>query len=115
MRLACVYALLDKSPAIRKEHLLAALAIWDYAEASARFIFGERMGDPVADKIIDALAQVPSGMTRTEISNLFGRNRGSREIERALDYLKSAGRAYCSQEATGGRSVEKWFPGNKAG
>ena len=108
MRIACIYALLDQSPVIRREHLLAALAVWDYAESSAEFIFGERMGDPVADRIIDAMLQMPAGMTRTEISDLFGRNRGASDIDRALRHLKSAGLAGCVQETTGGRPVERW-------
>src|SRR5262249_36013415 len=39
MRLALLYALLDGSDIIRREHMLAALAVWEYYEASARFIF----------------------------------------------------------------------------
>ena len=55
MRLACIYALLDCSPLVHREHLLAALALWDYCEASARGIFGDSLGDPVADEILRAL------------------------------------------------------------
>jgi hypothetical protein len=36
MRLACIYSLLDLSSFLRPEHLKAALALWDYAFASAR-------------------------------------------------------------------------------
>ncbi len=108
MRIACIYALLDHSSIIREAHLMAALAVWDYADASAEYIFGERMGDPAADRIVDALLQSPNGMTRTDISNLFGRNRGANDIDRALRHIKSAGLAQCAQETTGGRSVERW-------
>ena len=65
MRLACIYALLDQSPVIGKEHLLAALALWEYAEASAEYIFGARMGDPVADKIADALGANSYSVTQS--------------------------------------------------
>ena len=41
MRLACLYAVLDKSITITTDHLLAALALWDYCEASARYIWGD--------------------------------------------------------------------------
>jgi len=51
MRLAMIFALLDLSDVIRVEHLTAALAIWEYCEASARYVFGESLGDPVADEI----------------------------------------------------------------
>ena len=46
MRLACFYALLDKSAEVREEHLLAAVALWEYCHASAKFIFGDCLGDP---------------------------------------------------------------------
>jgi hypothetical protein len=84
MRLACVYALLDCSRIIRKPHLEAALDVWRYCEESARFIFGDSLGDPVADEILRSLRAATDGLTRTELSNLFGRNRSAREIGRAL-------------------------------
>jgi hypothetical protein len=54
-RLALTYALLDGTTKIRAEHLRAALAIWDYSAASARFIWGDALGNPVADEILKAL------------------------------------------------------------
>ena len=44
MRLALLYALLDSSDCIRREHLVAALALWEYVEASAQCVFGDSMG-----------------------------------------------------------------------
>ena len=61
MRMACIYALLDQSVLIRKPHLEAALAVWGYAEDSARHVFGDATGDPVADQIRTALDQNPGG------------------------------------------------------
>jgi len=111
MRLACLYAILDCSSMIRLEHLQAALACWKYCEASARFIFGESMGDPVADEIQKALKANPEGMTRTDISNHFGRNKQASQIGRALSLLSENGLVYCRKEMPeyGGRPVEKWF------
>jgi len=91
MRLAMLYALLDESAQIRVEHLRAALAVWDYCEQSARMIFGAALGDPVADEIGRALKSNPNGLSRTEISNLFGRNRNANTIQRALDILQREG------------------------
>ena len=54
-RLACIYALLDKSKVIKPEHLLAAIAVWDYSERSIRYIFQDRTGDPIANDILDAI------------------------------------------------------------
>ena len=52
LRLSVLYAVLDRAAAIQPDHLRAALAIWDYSEASARRIFGERLGLCMADVIL---------------------------------------------------------------
>jgi hypothetical protein len=107
LRLSLLFAVLDCSPAIRAEHVTAALALWDYSEASARRIFGARTGLTVADKILDALGRAGS-MTRTEISNLFGRNKPAAEIDAALALLIEKGKARRTFRPSGGRSVEVW-------
>lgn len=108
MRLACLYALLDHSPVIRAEHLMAALALWSFCEASAAWIFGDALGDPVADELARALRQSPDGLTKTEIASLFGRHRRGPEIGRALGLLLEQGLATFTKEATDGRPVERW-------
>src|SRR5215213_5117029 len=111
VRLAALYAVLDLSDDIEREHLMAALALWEYAEASARYVFGDATGDAEADQIMEALMVAGSdGMSRTEISNLFGRNRSTERIGRALSMLLSAGRVRREHEETGGRKAERWYP-----
>lgn len=109
MRLACIYALLDLSSAIREKHLRAALAVWEYCEASSQFIFGSNLGDPVADKILRALDVSADGMTRTQIRDLFGRNRKAAELDRALGILLESRRARHETTTTGGHPEERWF------
>jgi hypothetical protein len=110
MRLACLYTLLDCSSTVKRKHLEAALALWGYAEESARLIFGHSLGDPVADAIHRALLQHSGGLTRTDISYLFGRNRKAGEIDRALRALLASGKARRGEEKdTGGRPSEQWF------
>jgi len=112
MRLACVYALLDCSAEVRTEHLNAALAVWRYCFDSAKFIFGELLGNPAADAILTELRTHPQGMTRTEIREFFGRNKSSAEIERALTALQEHGRARMEREREREgqiRPTERWF------
>lgn len=110
MRLACLYALLDCSITIRKPHLEAALELWRYAEDSARFIFGDAMGDPTADAILGALREAgETGMTRTQISEVLKRHASRAAIGTALNSLAEAGRARFEKEQTEGRPVERWF------
>jgi hypothetical protein len=78
LRLALIYALLDECLQIEPSHLRAALALWRYCEASTRFIFGDALGDPVADEILRSLRRAGAdGMTRSDISNLFGRQKAN--------------------------------------
>ena len=109
LRLACVYALMDTSTTIEEEHLKAALAVWDYAEASARYIFGNATGDALADGIEEMLSGAPEGMTRAQIRDAFGRNKRSEDIGRALELLEEYDRAFKDTEHTGGRPAERWF------
>jgi hypothetical protein len=68
MRIACIYAAIDGSSIVHPEHLEAALALWDYAENSARFVFGESLGDPKAEKLLKTLKVTPDGLTRPQPS-----------------------------------------------
>jgi hypothetical protein len=109
MRLASLYALLDESALIQADHLRAALALWDYCEASTRYIFGQRLGDPVADELLCALRQYPEGLTRTAIRDWFGRNRKAHELDRGLGLLKQQGLARSEMQDSGGRPSERWL------
>jgi hypothetical protein len=109
LRLSMAYALLSQSIEIRPEHLQAALAVWEFCENSVRHLFGDALGDPVADPILQALRQNPGGLSRTDISYLLGRHRKANEIDRALALLRRLNRAECMTEHTDGRSVERWF------
>ena len=109
LRLAMIYALLDSTGAISKAHIQAALAVWEYCEASAVRIFGSLLGDDVADEILSALQKVGSkGLSRTEIRDLFGRNRSSDRIGAALALLLTRGRAKTEITTTRGRPSEMW-------
>lgn len=107
LRLSVLYAALDSSQSIQLPHLEAALAVWQYAEASARYIFGDAIGDSVADRILEALAN--GEMDRTTMSHLFGRHMKSDRIGQALAVLQAAKRVEVErQESDGGRAREVW-------
>jgi hypothetical protein len=109
-RLSLVYALLDGADHIDIPHLKAALAVWEYCEASAAYIFGTALGDPVADEICTALQHASGdGMSRTAIRDLFGRHRSSDRVGMALGLLVTKGRARVEHQVSGGRPVEMWF------
>ncbi|MEX2141613.1 MAG: bifunctional DNA primase/polymerase [Pirellulales bacterium] len=111
MRLAMIYALLDQSPVVMAAHLLAGLAVWQYAEQSARYIFGSALGDPTADELLRLIrSHRNDGASRTDMRDHFGRNKSTDEIGRALQVLRDAGLAFSREVSTGGRPAERWFP-----
>ncbi len=110
IRLALIYALADRRSQIEEPHLSSALALWRYSEASVRRIFGDALGDPIADTILAALRhRKPDGMSRTEIRALFSGNVESSRISTALDKLMTTGKA-TQHIITGqpGRPTEMW-------
>jgi hypothetical protein len=110
LRLALIYALLDRGTQIDLVHLKAGLAVWDYCEKSALYIFGDATGDDVADTIRQSLRVAgASGLTRTEINNLLHGDRSSGRIRVALTTLLNYGFARVVSQMTGGRPVERWF------
>jgi hypothetical protein len=111
-RMATIYAALDLSHVVRVPHLLAALAVWQYAEQSAYLIFGDRTGDMVADEILEALTEAgEEGMSRTEIHDLFSRHLKGRALGAILRDLEAQGRIYKKRmpKSEGpGRPPEVW-------
>jgi hypothetical protein len=110
LRLSVLYAALDRAPAVRPAHLAAALALWDFAEASARRIFGHALGIADADRLV-AVLRARGPQTRTAISAIFGRNRSAAAIDALLHLLVSKGRIRRQpgdDEPASGRRPEIW-------
>lgn len=109
LRLSSVYALLERATHVDVAHLRAALALWDYADASARNIFGEDTEDPLAVKVRGIIAEHAEGITRTGIHNALNRNIPAAAIVQALASLRDKGDAERIVNAqTGGRPAERW-------
>ena len=101
-RLSVLYAAIDGAEVIQLPHLNAALAVWEFAQHSAKCIFG----DPTADRVLEALKF--GELTRTDINHLFQRNISSARITQALNPLLQTKRAGCERRETEGRTLEVW-------
>jgi hypothetical protein len=83
-----------------------------YCETSARFIFGDSLGDETTDEILRQLRARLDGMTRADIRDHFGRNRSAAEIGRALGALQEYGLARVErrrESEQGFNLTERWF------
>jgi len=85
VRLAMLYALLDKSATIRLEHLKAAAALWQYCEDSVKTIFGDLL-TPDQSKILDFIGGQSVNKTQI-IHECFNKNRKADAIQKDLDVL----------------------------
>lgn len=117
LRLSVIYALLDASPVVEVVHLQAAHAVWTYAEESARAIFGDALGDPVADRLLAALKEAhPDGLDLTAQHALFKRNISAQRLELARNLLGRAGLIETVEEPRSGgrpRVVSRYLARNK--
>lgn len=93
LRLSCLYALLDHSNEVRRPHLEAALALWQYCEDSARYIFDKGLTLSVgAQKLYDAVREAgDAGLARTAQSQKFKNNLSAKDLDALADELIRAG------------------------
>jgi hypothetical protein len=106
LRLSLLYALLDSANSIRREHLQAALAFWDYCERSVEIIFGASSGDAEADRIIAAMTSGPVSMT--DLFRVFNNNRDADWIRAKMSDLVRSGKVVQTQVTSNGRSCPSW-------
>jgi hypothetical protein len=111
MRLALIYALLDQSKQIRRVHLEAALAVWDYCLSSVSYVFSHCVGDPLADTVLEHLKTGPK--SRTDIRSYVGGRVHASQIDTSLALLAKYGLAHMRREETGGRPAEVWVSGRE--
>lgn len=115
-RLAALYALMGERPQVEAEHLLAALELWRYAEESVIHVFGDRLGDQLADRCLVLLREADiDGMTRTDLREALGNRVPAERITDALALLQTADLARQTREHTGGRAAERWFAAERTG
>src|SRR5262249_55273721 len=105
LRLALLFALLDRSEAIGWRHLEAATAIVDYTIRSARYLFGQMRGD-WREEAIAFLRRQPNGGTTTELREHFKRN--CPQLTAILNGLVAEGIATATEEPTKGRTAIRW-------
>lgn len=110
-RIALLFALLDGENVIRTAHLMAALEVWRYCEDSARYVFGDRTGDPIADKLRIHLRDAGEfGIDRSSmLHKILKRNVSADRLDAALRFLLKQGLVKQEPLETGGRSKEIWY------
>jgi DnaB-like helicase N terminal domain/Protein of unknown function (DUF3987) len=110
MRVAMNFAVLDCLHTIGLNHLTAALALWDYCDATAAHIWGSPQLEGDVEKIIEVLKAEKVPMVKTEINRrAFGGHKAARELERLLIQAQATGKVvYTPPAKTGGAKRHEW-------
>jgi hypothetical protein len=109
MRLAMILAVTDCSLKIEEQHLQAALAIWDYCEASATFIFGDSLGNPIAERVLQLLQNAGErGLSLAAIYEGLSGHVEKEQLHSALKQLYGVGLARFEKVKTSGRPSQIW-------
>jgi len=119
LRLALAYALLDARTEIDEAHLEAALALWSYAEASARYVFGQpgqAQESSEQTKLLDFIASAgDTGVSRSDIyRDCFQKHATADAIAALLKSLIESGDVdQTTDDTTGGRPRTTYRPRTK--
>ena len=113
MRLAGIYAAADMVKMIEIVHLQAAIELWHYCMRSIDFIFGERLGDPDAERLLAAIeAAGPEGLSQTTIyRRVFGAHKDRETLNILLRRMVRSGliRREFRKSQTGGHDASMWY------
>ncbi len=110
LRLALIHAVADRTSSIKLEHLEAALAFWQYSEATVQWIWGDLLGNTAADEILRQLeAAGAQGLSRTAIRDNFSHDRRAAGIDAALVLLEQRRLAFWRTVPTPGRPATWWW------
>lgn len=115
LRIATIYAALDRSSLITPEHLEAALEIWRYSSASVRWIFGgvdanETVQDATREKIFTFISRNPEGINRRGIKQYMGSKIPAHTVEFHLSQLLSDGKIGLKSERRTRQLCDYYYP-----
>lgn len=102
-RLALVYAVADKSPRVRRVHLIAAMEVWRYSEDSARYLFAEAPVDLLESRLVKVLSRRKGWVSRSDVLKAINGEFQTYRLTPALDELVAAGRLERKVTPTSGR------------
>jgi hypothetical protein len=109
IRIALTCALIDAQKMIDVHHLEASIAIWQYCNDSAKFLFGHANADPDLEKILQSLSTHP--MTTSELHELFNGHKKAADLNKLLMQLQMSGKVIGEQAGGGygkGKGATTW-------
>lgn len=108
-RLSLVYALLDGAERISEVHVRAALAVVEYAGATAEMLVGREADDPRAERVLEALRLADGRrLERSRVRAVLGGRATPADLDAIRDRLVADGAIAVDEQVTNGRPAEVW-------
>lgn len=108
-RISALYAALDGRSVVSLANLTAAAALVHYSIESAKYVLDNTFRDPRVDKIQRAIDESPeSRMSRSQVSDLFGRNLAADRLDELLKVLLTGGTFEMVEVETPGRTAQTY-------
>lgn len=108
IRLSLIFAIINGHQKIQTADQDAAYECWRYCDDSVKYVFGNRMQDPRAVRILVELRKEPiAGLSRSEMLRTFRVQ--AEDLNKLLQALSELGVIYCRNKKTEGRDSEQWF------
>ena len=107
-KLSLIISLFNQEAEISEESLLAAIHVWQYCSDSVNYLFANSLGDEALDALFSSIKDSPGGFSRTEIRDLFSKNKSKQSIGQLLKSLESNGLVYSEKIMTTGAPKEVW-------
>lgn len=105
LRMALIFAILDDEDCIEPRHLASAVAVWQYAQDSAAYIFGSESNglSPYAEKVYDFISKSRGEVLKKDVWEAIGKHWNKRRMDNAIDDLCAMGIVEAESQPTGGR------------
>jgi hypothetical protein len=108
IRMSLISAIINGHRSIQACDQDAAREYWRYCDDSGKYIFGNRVQDPRAVRLLVELRQRPDGLNRRELNASL--HYSSDDLDQCLTWLAEVGLIYHREEQTGGRPAQRWYP-----
>ena len=107
-KLSLIISLLNQDRDISEKSLIAAIHLWQYCSDSVNFLYSNSLGDESLDALYSTIKEKPEGASRTDIRDLFSKNKSKLGVNQLLKSLESSGLVYSERIKTSGAPKEVW-------
>lgn len=110
LRMAVIYAILDRSRMLDVPHIEAARAFWDYCDQTVAHLWGDPQLDSELRKVMETLKAIPAGLTKGELNRkAFAGHARAAKLDELIAQAQGTGLVVRGERKTSGGSKTLWI------